>query len=332
MQATKRAVIDPLRRCPLRCQFCYYLHGDMESMKSLEQVKKELDFAIQRGNIAIDITGGEPLIWPHIVEFVEYACSKGLGVRIISSLQGKQGVFERLTDIGATWLISLHGWKDTTHDAIVGRKGARARQLEYMSYLKTFDANFVMVKNNQEEIFSFAEWLTYQYNPRVVNFINFNPHYEWAVAKDTSHNIVDLEIAGPQLDEAISHFEDRGVGVNVRYFPYCGVHQRHWKNVCNDLHVMFDSGEWDSGIEKNFEKHFQFGVSLSFHNEENHEPCDNCPIRTACGGANRHWHRMSKECIGYSPLTPQPHAGDPPTFDHFRKQNSLGMIPYHVHQ
>ena len=57
---TKRAVIEPLRLCQLRCKFCYHIYQDMKSVKPFSDVKKDITAAVARGNNYIDVTGGEP--------------------------------------------------------------------------------------------------------------------------------------------------------------------------------------------------------------------------------------------------------------------------------
>ena len=82
---TKRAVIDPLRRCNLQCNFCYYRYIDMESMVPLAEVKKAIDDAKARGNKHITVTGGEPTFYPEIVQLVQYARRLDLSVEIITN-------------------------------------------------------------------------------------------------------------------------------------------------------------------------------------------------------------------------------------------------------
>ena len=328
MDVTNRGVIDPLRKCHLRCDFCYYLHSDLESVQPWPVVQAAVDEAVKRKDTHVDITGGEPLLYPDIVDLVAYALERNIRSRIISSLVAAPAVVENVIRAGLDdWLISMHGATAETHNAIVHVDKARSIQEKRLSSIinhSQFDRgicfNYVMISRNQHEIADFAQYVL-RWRPRVVNFINFNPHYEWATRGGDV--VCDLRITGPQLDQAIELLEDNDVGVNVRYFPMCHLEERHRKNVCNDLHVAFDSGEWSNGIEnKDYQTAYNYGVNLSNAIEEKNSPCSQCSHQWTCGGANKAWHAASNQRYGelLVPLTTTVLS-----FDHYRKYNIKGM-------
>lgn len=305
-RVTTRAVMDPSRKCALRCEFCYYLpQDDFYSVRPWSDVEADVLAAKARGCDACDITGGEPLQYPEIARLVRCCADNGIRPRIITSLICAERTLDEVLDSGVDdWLISMHGAKAETHDEIVKVPNARRMQVRRLWKISTrmrFCSNYVMVAKNQQEIADQARWLTALVRlPRIVNFINFNPHYSWHAMRDKAiANIVDLSIAGPQLDEAIDELERSGVGVNVRYFPMCALREDHRKNVCNDLHVAFDSGEWDNAIPSHDPPEgFEYGYRLSLGNEEKGDPCNRCDLQWVCGGANRLWHEMSREKFG----------------------------------
>ena len=70
--------------CNLRCEGCYRQH--MTGHKSLEEAKAEVDFFIKwRNPDNFSIAGGEPLIYPHIVELVAYMASRGIKPVILTN-------------------------------------------------------------------------------------------------------------------------------------------------------------------------------------------------------------------------------------------------------
>ncbi|MFZ2324418.1 MAG: radical SAM protein [Ignavibacteriaceae bacterium] len=70
--------LEPTARCNLNCYGCYR-KNIKESHKSLEQVKHELDvFQSLRKTDCISIAGGEPLLYPNIIELVSEIKSRGL--------------------------------------------------------------------------------------------------------------------------------------------------------------------------------------------------------------------------------------------------------------
>ena len=76
------AWLEPTKRCNLYCQGCYS-RNDPKSDKTLEQVRADLDVFVANRNVdSISIAGGDPLVYPHIVEVV----------RIIREEYGKKPV------------------------------------------------------------------------------------------------------------------------------------------------------------------------------------------------------------------------------------------------
>ena len=70
--------------CNIHCEGCYrqYLTGH----KSLEQLKEEVDFFIKwRNPDNFSIAGGEPLIYPHILELLTYIAGKGVKPIILTN-------------------------------------------------------------------------------------------------------------------------------------------------------------------------------------------------------------------------------------------------------
>lgn len=339
-RVTTRAMIDPTRLCSLRCEFCYYLpENSFHTVKPWEQQAKEITDAAARGCDSCDITGGEPMQNPHVVALVKLAVEKGVFPRIITSLICPEKTLDQVLDAGIDdWLISMHGAKAETHDAIVHVPRARHFQIRRLAKIAArmrYCANYVLVGRNQTEMADWARWmLSLDHSPpKVVNFINFNPHYGWRNMRDKAlANIVDLQVCGPVLDEAIDILEDAGIGVNVRYYPMCGLAERHRKNICNDFHVAFDFGEWDNSFGARTppdQVYRNYAVPLSNRNEEKGEPCSSCGLHAICGGANKIWHQLALEKFGGEVLTPQPAPVNlsNPAYWHYRRDNVLSLDP-----
>lgn len=69
--------LEPTTKCNLYCEGCYR-ENDPYGHKPLEQVIEELQTVKRlRNTDGISIAGGEPLIYPHIVELVRYVADQG---------------------------------------------------------------------------------------------------------------------------------------------------------------------------------------------------------------------------------------------------------------
>lgn len=62
--------LEPTKKCNIYCEGCYSTN-EPNSHKSLDQVRRELDlFTARRRVDSISIAGGDPLVYPHIVDTV----------------------------------------------------------------------------------------------------------------------------------------------------------------------------------------------------------------------------------------------------------------------
>lgn len=346
-RVTTRAVIDHSRKCVLRCRQCYYrVTDDFYSVDSWESVSAEVMKAVDRKCTSVEVTGGEPLQadeW--IVDLVKLCVQVNLPPRIITSLICKESTLDAVLDAGVDdFLISMHGAKDETHNEVVQIPRARyfqKRRLAKIAQRMDYCLNYCVLGYTETEIVEFAKWAIDPGHrpPKVLNYIAFNGFNPWVVSgeqwkDEAKKNCADIRVAGPQLDEAIDLLEAAGIGVNVRYFPYCGLSERHFNNICNDLHVWADEGEWDNSIPqvggRTIEQGEAYGHSISAHNELQTEPCSTCGLKQICGGANRIWHQLALEKFGVETLTQiaTPAGVDPSMpYWHYRKDNVLGLDP-----
>jgi MoaA/NifB/PqqE/SkfB family radical SAM enzyme len=304
-QPTKRFMIEPSLMCNIKCKFCYHLHRYdtwKDTVKSFEDMKKEIDAGKARGNEWMDITGGEPTVYLHILKVIEYAHSIGLKVCIITNGIVSEKRTQELIDVKLDeFLVSRHG-KANTHNIITNTGDGYYKQCEFLNQIKDkiqIRFNCVINKLNQNDLELISICLC-EWNPKIVNFINFNPHHEWKNVDFTKQEIIaDLNIVKSQLNLAIEFLEKYNIGVNVRYYPMCKIAEKYRRCICNDLHVMFDPYEWDyKTMPKTVERFYKWGVATSNANEEKGSPCNMCDLQNICGGVNKYFHKASTELYG----------------------------------
>lgn len=128
------------RRCNLKCVHCYARSEDIsyDNELSHEQSIAMIDDLAEFGVPVLLFSGGEPTVHPRLVEYAEYAVSKGM--RAVISTNGTLITKEKakiFKEIGLSYVgISLDGLEET-HDKFRGVKG---------SYKKAMAA----IKNCQE--------------------------------------------------------------------------------------------------------------------------------------------------------------------------------------
>ncbi len=115
------------RRCNLKCVHCYAQSEDISYDNELthEQSLSMMDDLAEFGVPVILFSGGEPLVHPRLVEYAQYAVSKGM--RAVISTNGTLITKEKaqqLKDVGLSYVgISLDGLEET-HDKFRGVPGS----------------------------------------------------------------------------------------------------------------------------------------------------------------------------------------------------------------
>ncbi len=115
------------RRCNLKCVHCYARSEDISYDNELthEQSLAMIDDLADFGVPVLLFSGGEPLVHPRLVEYAQYAVSKGM--RAVISTNGTLITKEKakaLKEIGLSYVgISLDGLEET-HDKFRGVKGS----------------------------------------------------------------------------------------------------------------------------------------------------------------------------------------------------------------
>jgi len=254
---TKRAVVWIGQTCNLRCYFCYFLnritdptHPEHDFM-SKDKLKK-LFYTLRHtyGCTSIDIQGGEPTIYPQMLELVKYCREIGLIPTIITNAQvlGKPGLAEKYKEAGVyDFLISMHGVGET-HDEAVCRKGAWAKLQAAMERLVEaqvpFRFNCVVTSSTARTVPEVAR-MAIKYNARSVNFLNYNSFEDQDLENRKRQNLVSFSDLKPIMADATDMLEAAGIEVNLRYWPMCQVEPRHRKNVYDWQQLPYDHHEWD---------------------------------------------------------------------------------------
>lgn len=254
---TRRGVLWLGQTCNQRCYFCYFLnriqdaHHPEHPFMSLDKAKeicRQLRFFY--GNTAIDIQGGEPTIYPDILELIRYCRDIGLYPTLITNglRLAEPGELEAYRDAGIRdFLVSLHG-TGAIHDQVVGKEGAYERITTAIKRMRElgipFRFNCTMSKPVLPVIPEIAA-KAIEYGAYVVNYIAFNPYEDQEADIRTHENVPRYSDITPYLTRAMDLLEEAAIEVNVRYLPFCMGEERHRKNFYDFRQLPYDTHEWD---------------------------------------------------------------------------------------
>lgn len=289
-EPVRRAVIYPTMICNERCKFCYYLdmidnpgiaptkeiplggarHRDLDRLKTeLAIYKHYYDFT------HVDVTGGEPTIFPGLFELVQHAADIGLKPCIISNGQ-IPGCWEKLRDHGLhDVLLSIHGFQED-QDAITQKKGSWDQLLRTFKKLQKMDFSFrtncVVGIWDYQYLPELAKFIAKEVRPRIHNFIVFNPHEgnQWGRDYEGTRRKFEeqagYQTVAPNLKKAIDTLVNAGIWPNVRFMPMC-LMEGYEQYICNFYQWQFDPHEWfyHQYSHKNLLKRVKLATEAGFY-------------------------------------------------------------------
>lgn len=128
--------------CTQRCLQCAIplTASPAKPFMEVEDFKTIIDRLDRHGTQAINISGGEPLLHPHLPELIRYAAEKNLGrVHLLTTLYGPERLVERTVDValsvGVSISVSFDGFGETA-DRIRGARDVAERVQKGIAYLK----------------------------------------------------------------------------------------------------------------------------------------------------------------------------------------------------
>ena len=306
-ELTRRGVLYVGRACDLDCIFCYYKHGQLKKFRPLQGLEQECDiFNKFYGNTHVDITGGEPTIYPKITELVKHCRSINLLPTIITHGQRlSKELVGRLKQAGIEdFLVSYHG-SEEVHDYLTQKKGGyrlmRAGIENIANAEVPFRTNTVVTKYNYRSLPTLARDFM-DLGQQVINFIMFNPFEEWISVKGQDFQ-AQYSHAAPYLMEAVSLLSSQGIEVHVRYMPLCLV-PGFEKYVMNFPQLPFDKWEWDfkcGHLLRSEYDYLYYALKESCARYEQGPPCQRCSLRLICSGLPKQYARE----LGWDELKPR---------------------------
>lgn len=162
--------IEFSRTCNFRCTYCY-VPGQREETEELsrEEIKDVILQAKELGARKIIILGGEPSIYPHLVEMLRFLGREGLEIEMFTNGSGVD------TDLAAVLseekvrvVLKLNSRDEAIQDRLAGKKGAYRTIQKALATLKSagypskdlfLAISTVICRQNIGELPAMWEWL-----------------------------------------------------------------------------------------------------------------------------------------------------------------------------
>jgi MoaA/NifB/PqqE/SkfB family radical SAM enzyme len=340
MRVSSRGVLWLGLHCDVRCSFCYDAGVPVNNKLwvPLDDLKGALNkFRQFYLNDYVDFMGGEPTLHPKALEVVRHAAQIGLKPTLITHGMrlADLRVAQAYKDAGVhDFLVSIHGIGDTVR-RIHGRGRDNAlRQRQALMNMRElgipFRFNVTVIRDNLDELHDIASYAI-EFGARVVNFLTFNPHFEWADAAQIPFQVRHSE-AAPKLADAIDLLTPAGIEANVRYSPLC-ILPGYESHIFTGKQLPWDDHEWDynSWYDRSLpgrptdQWYVEAGnTQADRHNYVQPPTCRECSLRKICDGIHRQYFAR----FGSDELRPRsgPLVTDPRHF--IRNQSPVQHEPH----
>lgn len=166
--------------CNLKCLHCYNASGEkLQSELTLDEWKNVVDQLVSMKVLDIMYEGGEPFMWPHMLDLLHYSAGK---MRLAVSTNGTlitREVARSLKSLDITYVqVSVDGADARTHDYLRGAPGSFNKAIEGVQHLVEADVRVVLscvlMKPNLSQIHDYVE-LAKQLGVKACSFIRFQP-------------------------------------------------------------------------------------------------------------------------------------------------------------
>jgi pyruvate-formate lyase-activating enzyme len=264
LRVTGRFVLHLGTRCNARCPFCYFStqqRTGADGELTLRRARRRVDLAARWGKTAVDLSGGEPTLHPHLEDIVAHCRRRGIERVTLITNGLRTAAADRcsaLADAGLTDVIlSVHGHAAALHETHTGVPGSWRRVVQSFANLRGLDlgvrVNTVLTQRNLEHVERLLGWLATM-APDELNLLVCNPSQAAASAAGAQpFRVVDYPAAGRAISHALDRHGDLLPPVNIRFLPFCCVPD-HAGRVRTQWQKLFEAHEWDPVLHVAFQR------------------------------------------------------------------------------
>ena len=157
-------------RCNFHCQYCYVAQGGPTSRElSRDEIRDIILQAKDLGARKIIVLGGEPMIYPAVMEMLQFIRAQGLSTEMFTNgTNMTPEAAQRLYDLGVNVVLKMNSRTAKIQDELAGVPGAFAtiqsafqslRDAGYPSETRQMGVSTIICAQNFSEILPMWQWL-----------------------------------------------------------------------------------------------------------------------------------------------------------------------------
>ncbi|HSQ77343.1 MAG TPA: radical SAM protein [Nitrospirota bacterium] len=303
--------------CNFRCVYCYAAeNGGRRNELAPEEFRDVITQAKELGARKMIVLGGEPMLYPPILEMIRYIRDLGMDVELFTNGTNiTREMAQTLYDLGVRVVLKMNTFEEKIQDLLSGRKGAYAqiheafdnlKQVGYPSEDRFMGVSTVVCQQNIDELPKMWEWLRDQH---------IAPYFEMITPQGGAKEHNMLEVDSRQVEELfqlISRIDRNKYGHHwdpkpplvggecLRHQFSCAVNSVGEVQPC--VGVTIPIGNVRKQRLKDILKDSEVVQDLKSYKEMIKGPCGECERLSACYGCRGAAYQMTGDYLASDPL------------------------------
>lgn len=305
------------KSCNFRCLYCYASdHTVQRDELSREEFFDLITQAKELGARKMIVLGGEPMLYPHIMEMIRFIRGMDMDVELFTNGTNiTREKAQELYEAGVRVVLKMNTFDEKVQDTLSGRKGAytqiheafnNLRQAGYPSADRFMGISTVVCQQNIEELPKMWEWLRDQ---------NIAPYFEMITPQGGAkeHNMLDVD--SHQVEELFKRISkiDRNKyghhwdpkppligGECLRHRFSCAVNSEGDVQPC--VGVTIPIGNVRKQKLKDILKESEVVQDLKLYTETIKGPCSECERLSECYGCRGAAFQLTGDYLASDPL------------------------------
>lgn len=322
------------RNCNFNCVYCYNQH-DPKGRKELtrDEARDVITQAGELGAKKIIVLGGEPMLYPHIMEMLQFITELGMEVELFTNGTNITGaVAKQLADYKVVVALKMNTSDEKLQDMLSGRPGAYRHihnafdNLKKAGYPHTVPMGIstVICRQNFDELTKIWEWLREQ---------NIDPYFEMITPQGNAkkNEMLDVDpVKVKELFEGIAKMDRERYGYDWKPQPplvggQCLRHQfscavNAYGDVLPCVGVTLPLGNIREAKLKDILKDSEVVQDLRNYRKTIKGPCGSCEMGDECYGCRGAAYQMTGDYL----------ASDPTCWKNADRQEDIVTLPEYV--
>jgi len=303
--------------CNFRCVYCYAAeNGQRRNELTVEQFKDVITQAKELGARKIIVLGGEPMLYPSILDMLQFIRRLDMDVELFTNGSGiTPEMAQTLYDMRVRVVLKMNTFDEKLQDTLSGRKGAydqirrafdNLKQAGYPSVDRFMGVSTVICRQNIDELPRLWEWLRDQ---------NIAPYFEMITPQGGARDNSALDINTKEAEEFFHkiaeldrtkyghHWEPRPPlvgGVCLRHQFSCAVNSEGYVQPC--VGVTIPIGNVRQKKLADILKDSEVVSDLKSYRSMIKGPCGNCDHISECYGCRGAAYQLTGDYLASDPL------------------------------